>query len=145
MGTGQSYRRQNFQNLYYQALDPAIQGCIPCPYTMQRHLVQLRQQKRESLKFLTKRRRRKTLCSPQRKQNMKNTQSQRKTFSKVSFLEPGSFLFLGPVLQLGLEQQKRIEGTICTSSLLNETVPTQLPPTSMRKTVQQTMKDIILR
>ena len=75
----------------------------PHSLTMERHPDQLRQQERETLKFLTKRRGRNAPKWSSKKHNKRNTQPQRNVLRKVSLLSPKVSFVSGPSTGTRLE------------------------------------------
>ena len=88
---------------------------------MQWHLDQLREQERETLKFVTKEGE-ETSKWISMKHNEKYTKPKRKALRKVSLLPPEASSISGSSTVIRLEATGRIERTLCTSSLLHKAV-----------------------
>ena len=114
---------------------------------MQRHLDKLRQQDRESLKFLIKRRGRNTPMWSLRKQNKKYTPPQRKDFSKIFLLEPEASSVSAPSIgtRQGAIGKDRSDLTQKQSLGQSSDSPTTTYLHEDKKLVQQTMKDTSLK
>ena len=126
---------------------PLTQHCKSHHITMQRHLDQVRQQERETLKLLNKRRERTTPMRSPKKQIKKNIQLQRKSLRKVSLLDPETSSVTGPSSETNTGaawKDRRELMQMPSTGQYNTRKLSNLSPIPMMKIVHSTIKDTTL-